>query len=350
MRTWRAPFYASHAPVTGLRIGFLLVLVLASLLLDSRVVRAEEGPPLVVLVDPGVPTLARRLREEIEALGLAVRSVPAEDPDVSLELRARSSNAVAAVRIASRSGAVEMTIVDRATGKTVSRRLAIDTPSDPAAAELIATRTVELLRASLMELAAEHPARGEVTVHPVIEEISSEEARPSGGVSLAAGPNFRAGSGVDGSFGFWTALRVLFGERFGVTLQLVLPLTPGELETPEGTVKAFATEYRAGATFEDTLFASALSLRGEAGVLIAQLGVEGSASPPYVGSRDDLVALGPWLGARLRLELTRNFGLMLGGDAAYVFPRLVIRSAGREVATWGRPMGSLAIAAEFTWQ
>src|SRR5688500_8238648 len=111
--------------------------------------RAEQGPALVVLIDPGLPALSRRLEEEIEALGLSVVNVPEIGPGESLEDRARSAQAVAAIRVMSAgSGFVEMTIVDRATGKTVSRRLAIATPADPAAAELVATRTVELLRAS----------------------------------------------------------------------------------------------------------------------------------------------------------------------------------------------------------
>ena len=97
----------------------------------------------------------------MSARGLEVTVVSGRDPTEPLEARARAANAVGAIRITgSGSGSVEMTILDRATGKTVSRHLAIATPSDPASAELVATRTVELLRASLMELEAPHPPRG----------------------------------------------------------------------------------------------------------------------------------------------------------------------------------------------
>ena len=337
--------------MNGVRLGLVLLFVVLCLFAEPRVARADAAP-LVVLVDPGVPTLARRLREEIEALGLAVRSVPAETPDVPLETRARSANAVAAVRIApSGTGAVEMTIVDRATGKTVSRRLAIDTANDPASAELIATRTVELLRASLMELASEHPARGEIPVPPAVDEISTSQTYRSSATrfSLAAGPSLALSSGVGPSFGAWAAFGVTLAEPFGVTLEFTLPITAAGLVTDEGRIDALVTQYRVGGMFDLPLGGSSFALRGVAGILLARVALEGSASTPYTGASDDLLAVAPWLGARGRLALGPSFALVAGGDVAFAFPRVVIRSAGREVATWGRPLGTVSMAGELRW-
>src|SRR5688500_19694357 len=152
------------------RVFVLSLWLIIGLCSSARAASAGEADSaLVILIDPGSPALARRLEEEIETLELSVKVVREVDPKQPLEDLARSARAVAAIRVTQAgAGVVEMTIVDRATGKTVSRRLAIATPADPASAELGATRTVELVRASLMELSAPPPARGDPALTPRI--------------------------------------------------------------------------------------------------------------------------------------------------------------------------------------
>ena len=312
--------------------------------------RAENGEQrLVILVDPGVPTLARRLREEVEALGLEVRSVPAAEPDVPLEERARASGAVAAIRIApSGKDAVEMTIVDRATGKTVQRRLAIATPSDPASAELIATRTVELLRASLMELASAHPPRGAVSVpSEVTESVVREPGTPIH--SLGFGPAVSFGTGAPAFASGWAALTLRGSSGFGVGAEWVAPIGGPEFQVPEGSVALSPYQYRLAGVYETRAFGPKLSVRAMAGAFFLHLAVEGEAEAPYVGESVDLFAGGPWIGSGVRLGITQNLGALVSGDLGVTFPRLVIRSAGREVSTWGRVLGTGAIGLEVVW-
>ena len=307
----------------------------------------------MLLVDPGVPALAHRLREEIEALGLDVELVPEQEPPEPLDARARAEGALAAIRITSSgSGAVEMTIVDRATGKIVSRRLAISTPNDPAAAELIATRTVELLRASLMELSAEHPSRGDVPVPAEVEALAPSPAEPAGEwgtVSLGAGPALV----YQPDFGFapdaWLTLTLVTKSRVGVTAQLLLPLAHEELATSAGQVTLLATQYRLGAVLEAGDSDALLTGRFQAGLLLARLDLSGVAEEPYFVEDDALVAWGPWLGGALLLRMTPNFGALLGVEGALGFPRTVIRSAGREVSTWGRPVCTGRAGLELSW-
>ena len=142
------------------RVAMVALLVLAGLAgLVSRAL--AEGAPrtVVMIVDPGVLPLSRRLGQEIESLGLVVKLVPADAAhSPSLEDAAIGAGAVAAIHIAPMGGGdVDMTILDGVTGKTVSSKFVAATTVEPAAAELIATRTVELLRASLMEIAARRP-------------------------------------------------------------------------------------------------------------------------------------------------------------------------------------------------
>lgn len=304
----------------------------------------------VLVIDPGVPALSGRLSEEIEALGLEVVLIVEGDPSAALEESARKNDAIAAIRIeGGGSGAVEMTIVDRATGKTVSRRLAIATPSDPASSELIATRTVELLRASLMELSAAHPPRGEVPItRPEIETLTAEEA-PNFRLSIAVGPGMVKGAPFDLSLGVGTVISGLWRERIGVTAQLFLPVVAAELETSEGRIELRPSLYRVGGLFLLGERRNVLSGYLASGLLFGVLALSGAAEDPYFGVREDELVVGPWIGAGLRSSLTSKLGLVFGLDATLAYPRTVIRSAGDEVSTLGRPLVSGTLGLEMTW-
>jgi hypothetical protein len=51
----------------------------------------------------------------------------------------------------------------------------------------------------------------------------------------------------------------------------------------------------------------------------------------------------------LRSSLTSKLGLVLGIDAAFTYPKTVIRSAGEELTTFGRPVVSGMLGLEMTW-
>ena len=124
-----------------------------------------------MLAAPSVQPLARRLRQEIESLGLVVRWIAPEGVHLpSLEDEAIAAGAVASIRIApTGTGDVEMTIFDSVSGKTANWKVVAATTSDPAAAEIMATRTIELLRASLLEMAARRSSGPEAPTAPEIQ-------------------------------------------------------------------------------------------------------------------------------------------------------------------------------------
>lgn len=317
--------------------------------------QADEVP-VVVLIDTGRAAMTERLREELEALDLVVTIVPEPASVEPLEERARAHGAIAAIRVTrSGSGAVEMTVVDRATGKTLSRRLVIATPSDPAAAELVATRTVELFRASLLELNSAHPPRGDVPVSPRIDALAPEPPVRAANEPSPLRLAFAAGAGLSHSADFtaapqvWAAFTATNAERIGLTAQFSASLAPERRRAREGGVEVLVSEYRLGAVYELGPRSPWIALRLEAGAFLDRLVVNGTAESPYASQREDLLTAGPWLAGGVRLELLPQLSAWSSVSAAYAFPRTVIRAAGRELTTWGRPTRVARAGLEISW-
>src|SRR5882672_4865044 len=163
----------------GMRLGVAAAIVTSALLAPDRAY-SQSGATLVAIVtaDP-TSSLTRRVRAELEGLGLDV--IVLKPPDegspsrAPLEQAARSVGAVAAVRlIASREGKVEVWVADRVTGKAVVREL--DAPESGASDAAVAIGSVELLRASLMELHSGEPVRGDAPADDKIQSLALPSA------------------------------------------------------------------------------------------------------------------------------------------------------------------------------
>jgi hypothetical protein len=334
-----------------LAVGLVCSSLLAGTALSAGVSRANGSGSRVLLIDPGSLPLTVRLREELESLGLEVTIAPEGDPAEPLESRARLAGAIGAIRITQQgSGSVDMTILDRATGKTVSRHLPVATGTDPASSELVATRTVELLRASLMELEAPHPSRGDATVPPQVRALAAPVAAPRAPtLAVAAGPALMTSHGLGVSLDIWVRVLLKTQSGFGATAGVMAPGTGSGLESPEGRVKASAWQYRLGAVFEGPPLTRALSPHFEAGATLVTLTTDGVASAPFRGVEEHSILWGPWVSAGLRCELVPRLALLAAAEAAVLFPETVIRSDGREVATFGRPLALASAGLEFAW-
>lgn len=349
MRTARRRKLASRAKLSLLPI----LLACCAVLGWPRGVRAQSAPKTVVMVvDPSALPLALRLRQEIESLGLVVKWQPLERTrPPSLEQEASSNDAVASIRIAPMGGSdVDMTIFDRVTGKTISWKLVATSTADPAAGELIATRSVELLRASLVEMAARSAATP-ASRPPNQEPPAAPEAAPreeTDSLSLFVGPSvlysrdFRAGAHL------LSGLTWMPFARAGLSASLLTPVLPARLLRPEGAVDLYGSFYRLGAVLEATRPQSVVSLRLTAGLGLGRLQLRGTANPRYESANEIRLVACPSLGVTARLALASHLRLFVDAGGATAFPKTVIRIAGREATEWGRPALSAALGLELS--
>ncbi len=170
--------------------------------LESRAWGATGFPPstkVVLFTPPYTDPLVARLDAELAAVGIAVRRLPMpSDADLDSAItREITSGASAAIRVIPRSRGTEVW-----TGETTARMLrrrAIRADTSDAALSVIALRTVEFLRASLLDVKRRTPASQAVARNPgdqvpvretaTIEKgIPSEKAAPADKVSPATVP------------------------------------------------------------------------------------------------------------------------------------------------------------------
>src|SRR5262245_31551683 len=162
------PMRRRHARCSALRDrrmwrGRIFALVLLLVSFFTRESQAE--PALVVLIRPSaqspiVSEAITRIRGELVADGFDVSVVdapPGVEPASLLARDNQPTRAAASLGLFLRAGAqsAEVWVVDRLTGKTVMRRIELTTAPAGAVPEVLARRSVELLRASLLEILVE---------------------------------------------------------------------------------------------------------------------------------------------------------------------------------------------------
>ncbi|HSC89062.1 MAG TPA: hypothetical protein VLC09_17390 [Polyangiaceae bacterium] len=294
-----------------------------------------------------------RLRAELELQGFEVTVVGevgmSLDPD-ALEREAQAQDAFAAVALERHPGvaAAEIRIVDRVTGKTTTRRLAIDTSGD--GPTLLAIRAVDMLRASLMEFASERPPPDVVGVRPEppppeVVRFAREPRRFSISVGALAlyqpelGPAFGAALG----FHYRPVQSVVLGFELGG------PAFGGRYEASGGSADVrqefalFEASYRIGGG-SDSPFEFGPLL----GVGVAHHSATGRVEPPLVAQTADGWSL--MLDAGLALELHFNDTLSLGArlaGSAFVPQPVVAVNAERSPPLTFQALGSLGLGVSF---
>ncbi len=289
-------------------------------------------------------SLARRLLAELSVLGFEPVLTPVEGPLGLDEMAAlaRNEGAGVAIWIARTPGGAQVSLVDRVTGKALQREVALEL-DEPERDGAIALSAVELLRASLLELAAAHPGRGELA--PTRTYAALATPRPA---RFALDLGF-ALSGTPRAPAPFMQLRLGAYARVQRWLQIALdalvPLRPLRLSSDEGSAQLWSSSLALSARVplarERARFEPYAGIGGLGIFAVAY----GRANPPYEGDTRRGFTGGPALELGGRLMIRKNLGLRCDLLAALAVSELAVRFGRDVLARFGKPLllGSFGI-------
>lgn len=347
----------SRAMTQSWRSAFLLLIGATSTFLRGPFAHAEspENSTVVIVADEATP-ITLRLQQELEALGFRVHLEAQEfsAPLDHLGQEIASGRATAAIEIKTKSpGVVSLLLLDPRTGRIVHRSLPIETPKDPTAAELVTTRTVELLRAARLQIKEIKPSEPPKLPPRVSREAGpplaqSPDRKPSK-LLLGAATELAISPGWSQSSDFLTTATWIWQYSFGLTMGVSVPVLPARIAGTRGSrIEVFPTTIRGGMLYNFT-GEKAVGLLASGGIEVTDLRYAGQVSSPWVGTTAHLTSLAPWFAGTVRLGLSSRLRLVTAMVASYSTRRNVARFAGQELLPdWGRPMLSIALGME--WQ
>jgi hypothetical protein len=330
-------------------------LLLACLALPA-LVRAEPTTSLVVLISeqPG-DAVSDRLERDLRSQGLAVLVLSATPENSSsaaaLEQTARGLGGIAAVRVLADARGSELWVLDPQTSRSVKRSLSrpAGTTADP---NEIALGTLELLRASLLELHQPAAARSREAAPPPGPEPPPAPAPTvvtppvawlslSGG--LAADLGLRSvGPSLTTLWAAWLRLGGCFGARGFVSL----PLLAERADVPEGQVEVEPTLLGVGLTCGLARPSSLFSPRVSLGFASAHVTTRGTAHDPLASSSESVWLAGGYGLLGVGVHLTRDVRLNLDATGVLLPTPAVIVVDRRELGTWGAPGGIVSLGLE----
>jgi hypothetical protein len=336
-----------------LRAGIFALLLLATSLV-SRQLRAESARVVLVHWHPPsaiVSEAITRIRGELVADGFEVSVVGAPaGADAASVLSSADPRTTAAATLGlflqPDARAAELWVVDRLTRKTVVRRIEMTEPPSGSAPEILARRSVELLRASLLEIlvdtreaSASPSAPREKASRWVARSLQPRRAR----WEVEAGVQALSGFGGVGG-----ALMPLGRVRFALTRGL----------SARASLAGFGTRPRVDAPSGSATVSQELGLLEVVGELVPDawlspqlslgagayhVGLTGTARSPYAGLRGDRLVFAADAGAGAALAITSSIALSLEGHGVLITPYPVIRFLGVETARISNPLMSAAL-------
>jgi hypothetical protein len=337
-------------------LGIAAAIVALILVFPGRVC-AESGATLVAIVtaEPN-SSLTRRVRAELQALGVDVIVLKPPDEDspsrAPLERAARSVGAVAAVRvIASSEGKVEVWVADRVTGKAVVREL--DASRSGASEAAIAVGSVELLRASLMELHSTEPPHGDAPASETIQSLALP-APPLPRIpwfGLGAGAGAELGiRGLGPSAGVEIGVWVRITSRLGARLIGHASLSPAHVVVSAGAVDVHSQLFGAMASYAFVDPTSTWTPSVSAGIGAAHVSTTGTAIPPFVSAADATWSAAPLMGLGMAWSVAPGLRLHGEGLAALTVSALRVRTPTTDVGWWGAPAVIVSLGVEVLWE
>jgi hypothetical protein len=306
---------------------------------------------LVVLVEdePG-DAVSVRLERDLRSLGLTVIVLSATPENSSgaeaLERTARSLGGIAAIRVLGSARGSELWLSNPVTNHTLTRSLAplASSSGDPSE---VALGTLELLRASMMELHAQPRAE--------TDSPCPERAPPRGATSEPRAAAFSLSGGLAADLGLrsvgpslstlW-AVGLQVGGCFGLRAFAALPLFAQQGDVPEGRVEVEPLLLGGGLSCSLIRSDARLWPRVSLGIAGARIVTRGTAIDPLRSSSSAVWLAGGYGMLGLGLRVAHDVRVNLDATGVLLPTPAVILADGRQVATWGAPGGMISLGVE----
>jgi hypothetical protein len=299
----------------------------------ARLRASEAAGRRVVLVGAIGDRFLERVGDELEALGF---SLVHSDDKGPLDVVTRDQHAEAALRVLPARNGVEIWMADSTSGRSLLRHVVVDEDPRGPDRELIALQTAELLRTSL--LGEKSPPKRvdppKQTPEPAVDTRSRTSERKDSAAQLACGALYSPG-GARAALQLGASLRHFLRPRWGVGLDLSVPLRSGELTGVEGAAKVGS--YFAGALAlvrvepTESLFFATVG----AGAAFLLVKYEGSARAPLRSSSGTQPAGALYVRGDLGFQVASWLRLGVRALAGASFQRTQIKFAGNAAGSYG---------------
>ncbi len=269
-----------------------------------------------------------------------------------LEQTARSHDAAAAISLSlSPDGAVaDVWVAERLTQKTLIRRINVADVPPQRRPFMLALRAVELLRASLIELAQPPPSQAASEVPEPVSRLLTVPSTPlqGVGVELGLGALFSTDS-LDPALA--PTIRVSYGFESGIALRLgwLPPLMNTSQEGPLGVARVRQQLLGLDVVYAPSLNGAVVVPVFSAGIGAYHLIANGELQPPAQGVDDEVWGFALQAGGGAMARLNQTFAVTLQLQTVVSLPRAVVTMAGTPVGSGGQPslLPSLGAVARF---
>jgi len=303
------------------RIGQLLAILFLGVVSHPAVAYMGGGTRVLIGQGQDPSGFELRIRAELEAAGFTVLIVPIDmrgDPRRELDIASRREEAGAAILCLSAMGYVEIWIADRVTGKVVLRHVQIPVGADDADS-FVALATVELLRASFLEVTTSHRAVQSVKPDGVVARLIAprpEEKKPEKApiqrVSIQVSPTVFV-SRFDGApmLDLFMGLDIRFYRQLELAFTALIPLVPSRVESPAGS--ALVRSGAGGIGLDYSIAKPGRRLRGDTGMgwTLLFYQINGSPAEGYLGHEALKITSSPYLRGGLEVVLATHLRLRI---------------------------------------
>lgn len=311
--------------------------------------QAEGTRSTVALVrssssDPVLREANTRLRAELLDAGFEVIEVDRAPGDSRSEVEDAAHDTPSFATVAmSRAGSgafADVWVSDRVTGKTVVRRLEVGAGANATA--ILAIRALELLRASLLEIAAERAPSEPVISAPndVAKWVAPALPPASGGALLEGGALGVGVLALHGLRGIGLALGPTVGFSYGNGRFFGRATIAGPAVGPELTAsvgRATIRQALAALAVGWGLEPKPVGIQAWVGAGGFELHIDGSASAPYRGVSGGVLSLLVAAGLGGLARIAPRVALTADLAALFLTPQPIVVLAGRDSGSAGAP-------------